>query len=117
MESVAFRFADIFDQLNSIFPDIEVVASGGALSASPIWTQIIADVLGHDIGLSSATEASLHGAVLIALANTGKIELSDTISAAKNTIISFHPKCREIYQKARKRHLQGYEKASKPETS
>ncbi len=91
MESVAFRFADIFDQLKSIFPDIDVIASGGALSASPVWTQIIADVLGRDIELSSAPEASLHGAVLLALESTGKIDLTDSFLSKSKRII-FHTK-------------------------
>ncbi len=109
MESVAYRFADIFDQLNSMFPDLEVAASGGALNASPVWKQIIADVLGRDIELSSTPEASLHGAVLLALESTGKIDLTDNISAGKSKQISFHPECHSIYIRAKKRHQKYYE--------
>ncbi len=109
MESVAFRFADIFGQLTSIFPDLTIVASGGALDASPVWKQIIADIIGRDIELSAATEASLHGAVLLALESTGKIVLTDKISAAKQKQISFHPECHSIYKAAKKRHQKYYE--------
>ncbi len=109
MESVAFRFAEISDQLKSIFPDLTTVASGGALAASLVWKQIIADVLGCDIGLSSIHEASLHGAVLLALANTGKIELSDRSKESEILSISFHPECHSIYSAARSRHQEIYE--------
>ncbi len=109
MEAVAFRFADIFDQLRTIFPDLTIVASGGALNASPVWKQIIADIFGRDIELSATSEASLHGAVLLALESTGKIVLTDEISAAKQKQISFHPECHSIYKAAKKRHRKYYE--------
>jgi gluconokinase len=105
MESVAFRFADIFDRLGTVAPVYEIVASGGALAASPVWTQIIADVLGRDLTVSNNPEASLRGAVLLALATTGKIELADKSNTNENLKIDFHPECHSVYRKARKRHL------------
>jgi gluconokinase len=41
LESVAYRFAEIFDQLNDVCKMREIIASGGALRESPVWTQII----------------------------------------------------------------------------
>lgn len=110
LESVAFRFADMLDQVESVFPGLDIVVSGGALNASPVWTQIIADVLGRDIAISNEPEASLRGAVLLALATTGKIELTDTVLVAKNKKISFHPDCHDVYRKARVRHSTAYER-------
>jgi gluconokinase len=49
LESVAYRFAEIFDQLNSVVKVREITASGGALRESPVWTQIIADTLGRNL--------------------------------------------------------------------
>lgn len=109
MESVAFRFAEILERIERIHPVTAIVASGGALNGSQVWTQIIADVLGRDLTLSSEKEVSLRGAVLLALENTGKIELTDGISASRNTTVSFHPKCHAIYKFARKRHRGVYE--------
>ncbi len=74
MESVAYRFAEILKQLNSVVKVKEIVASGGALRDSPIWTQIIADVLGRDLTMNDASESSLRGAVLLALESIGKID-------------------------------------------
>ena len=65
MESVAYRFAEIFRQLQSVVEVGEIIASGGALNASPVWTQMIADALGRDLTISNEREASLSGAVLL----------------------------------------------------
>ena len=91
----------------------EIVASGGALAASPIWKQIIADVLGRDLLVSNEPEASLRGAVLLALESTGKIDAIGDISTAGESTIGFHPKCRDIYKQARKRHLERYRSIEK----
>lgn len=67
LESVAYRFAEIFDQLSKVANVNEIIASGGALRESPVWTQIIADVLGRNLTLPDTREASSRGAVLHAL--------------------------------------------------
>ncbi|MBK9163475.1 MAG: gluconokinase [Acidobacteria bacterium] len=108
MESVVYRLAEIFGRLESVCPVREVIASGGAITASPVWPQMIADVLGRDIEVNSEPEASLRGAVLLALEKTGKIELTDGLSAIKTRTISSHPTCHAVYQKARKRHRSVY---------
>ena len=74
MEGVAFRLADIFERLSTVADIHEIVASGGALRDSPVWTQIIADVLGRDLTLNDASESSSRGAVLLALESLGKID-------------------------------------------
>ena len=107
MESVAFRFAEIFDQLKKVARIDEIVVSGGALDASPVWTQIIADVLGLDLLVANEPEASLRGAVLLALESLGKIDSIDSFSQEK-TKVAFHSKCHAIYKKARKRHISAY---------
>jgi gluconokinase len=74
MESIAYRFALIADSLETLAPFNVVIASGGALLASPTWTQIIADALGRPLVLSGVHEASSRGAVLLALEAEGIIE-------------------------------------------
>jgi gluconokinase len=109
MEAVAFRFAEIFDQLKKIAEIAEIVLSGGAIDASPVWSQIIADVLGRDLQVLNEPEASLRGAVLLALESLGKIESIESFPVSTSTL-KFHPKCHEIYKNARKRHVSAYEK-------
>lgn len=77
MESVAHRFAEILKQLNSVVKVKEIVASGGALRDSPVWTRIISAVLDRELTVSDVQESSLRGAVLLALESIGKIERSN----------------------------------------
>ena len=53
------------DVLGAAPPD--VVASGGAIVASPWWQQTLADVLGHPVRVVDEPEASARGAALLAL--------------------------------------------------
>jgi len=107
MESVAFRFAEILYQLKKVTKIDEIFVAGGALDASPVWTQIVADVLGRDLIVSDQREASLRGAVLLALESLGKIDSIESFSQEKKKL-AFHPKCHAIYKKARKRHVSAY---------
>lgn len=101
LESVAYRFAEIFDQLDKIAKIREIVASGGALRESPVWTQIIADVLGRDLSLPDTREASSRGAVLLALETIGKIQ---TMTPLKGKKFSPDKKRNKIYGKERVQH-------------
>ena len=74
MEAVAYRLALIADALSPFAPHASLIASGYALSSSPAWVQILADVLGSPIQLSETYEASTRGAALLALEAAGKIQ-------------------------------------------
>lgn len=108
LESVAYRFAEIFDQLKRVCPVETIVASGGALRESPIWTQIICDVLAQNMSLPDTREASSRGAVLLALETIGKIESIEKQETPKGQEFFFDQDRHEIYQKARKRHEKFY---------
>ncbi len=72
LEAVAYRIALVFDRLRPLLPaNVQVIASGGALLASPAWQQIIADVLGRPVAVSSIREASSRGVALLALEALG----------------------------------------------
>jgi len=86
MESVAYRFAHIHNALDTFAPTAEIRASGGALAASPLWAQMIADVLARPVKLSDAREASSRGAALLALESLGVIDqLTDAPVALSRT--------------------------------
>ena len=74
MEAVAYRFAHIARALDRFAPAAEIRASGGALAASPLWSQMLADVLARPVHLSEAREASSRGAALLALESLGAID-------------------------------------------
>jgi gluconokinase len=105
LESVAYRFAEIYDQLNEVCKIKEIVASGGALRESPVWTQIISDVLNQKMTLPDTREASSQGVINLALENIGK-----TANVKKEKQIAFKPNAKKhkIYQQARERHEKFY---------
>ncbi len=108
LESVAYRFAEIFDQLNDVVKVREIIASGGALRESPVWTQIIADVFGRNMSLPDTREASSRGAVLLALEAIGAIKNIEKIETPKGQKFNFDKKRNAIYKKARARHDKFY---------
>lgn len=108
LESVAYRFAEIYDQLTGVCKIREIIASGGALRESPVWTQIIADVFAKNMNLPDTREASSRGAVLLALETIGKIESIEKMETPQGREFKFNKKQNAIYQKARKRHEKFY---------
>lgn len=74
MEAVAYRLAEVAEAVEAAFGEPQVVlASGGALHASPVWVGIIADALGRPVTLPPAAEATSRGAALVALERLGAI--------------------------------------------
>lgn len=108
LEAVAYRFAEIYDQLNHVAKIKEIIASGGALRESPVWTQIIADVLAQNMSLPDVREASSRGAVLLALESLGKIDSIEKNETPKGREFKFDKKRNVIYREARKRHENFY---------
>jgi len=108
MESVAFRLAAIFEPLNEVINIKHIVASGGALRDSPIWAQILADVLGRDLTLSSADESSSRGAVLHAIESKGKIGSINSQSAADVKVTAANRNRFNAFSEARRAHAALY---------
>ncbi len=108
LEAVAYRFAEIYDQLNEVLEIREIIASGGALRESPAWTQVICDVLASKMNLPDTREASSRGAVLLALESIGKIEDISNLETPEGTRFDFDKERHAIYKEARKRHYQFY---------
>jgi len=78
LESVGLRFAGLKQQLEArMRPARRIVVTGGALSRSATWRQIVADCIGQDVQVSAIDEASLRGAALLALERLGVGELAD----------------------------------------
>ncbi len=68
LEAVACRFAQILQRLRPLLPpDARFIANGAALRNSPLWLQIMADVLGAPVYLCAQGEATIRGAALLAM--------------------------------------------------
>ncbi|MEP7214297.1 MAG: gluconokinase [Acidobacteriota bacterium] len=109
LESVAYRFAVIFGQLSSVAKIREITASGGALRESPVWTQILADVLGRELSLPDTHEASSRGAVLLALESIGRIDNIENEKPPSGTSFVPDRSKQTVYRTARRRHQQFYD--------
>lgn len=74
LEGIAYRIGLIYDLLAGALPgEHRVIANGGAMVHSPAWVQIIADVLGCTVTLSTLEEASARGAAMLALRSLGVV--------------------------------------------
>jgi gluconokinase len=72
MEAVVLRLMLIYARLAPVAAtEHRVVASGGAVAHSRVWTRMLADGLGRDIHWSSESEATSRGAALLALEALG----------------------------------------------
>lgn len=108
LESVAYRFAEIFDQLKRVCKIDEIIASGGALRESPVWTQIITDVLGRKMSLPAVREASSRGAVLLALETIGKIDKLEKLGTSEGKPFTPNNANRSAYKEGREKHAEAY---------
>jgi gluconokinase len=91
LEATAYRFAAIYDDLRGIVKsDHEIHANGAAVLNSPLWLQILSDVLEHRIdALDAEAEASARGAAICALEAIGAL---DSIRPQASEVIrSYHP--------------------------
>jgi gluconokinase len=74
LEAIALRFALVYRLVNQAVPQArEVIASGGAILASPAWLQIIADALDRPLTACAEAEASSRGVALLALESLGAL--------------------------------------------
>jgi gluconokinase len=110
LEAVAYRFALIHHLLKpAAAPGHRIIASGGALLASPAWTQMVADALGEEVVASEELEASARGAALLALEGTGLLaDLRDT-PLRLGRVFSPDPERHGVYVEARHRQAWLYE--------
>ena len=110
LESIALRFREIYCLLaGSWGAPAEVIASGGALLHSPVWTQMMADALGRPVTICAETEASCRGAALWALERLGVIEGIGALPASTGAVFTPRPEYQAAYQDLLARQNQLYE--------
>lgn len=103
LEAVAYRFAAVRDRLRSLVPQATILGTGAGLRASPVWAQILADVLGEPVLVSREEQASARGAALWVRNRLG-------LGSAREATFGVERHCdpnphrAERYQEARARH-------------
>jgi gluconokinase len=110
LESIAYRFALIARALDHVAPNAKIFASGNALRSSPVWLQIIADVLGRPLLFGGTAEASIRGAALLGLEAVGKIGTIEEDSIAIEQVFEPDLSRHARYQQGLARQEELYEK-------
>ena len=109
LESVAYRFGIVWDMLSPYCSDdVQIVASGGAITSSPYWMQLLADTLGRTIAICNESEATSRGTAILALDALGIWATLDAIPAELGRTYSPNPKRTLTYQKGRERQSHLY---------
>ncbi|MBZ0300066.1 MAG: gluconokinase [Anaerolineae bacterium] len=89
LEAVAYRFDQILRRLQPLLPDeVQFIANGAGLVNSPVWMQIMADVLGAPVYASAQAEATIRGTALLAMGAQPPVERGPgcTPDAARHAI-------------------------------
>lgn len=104
LESVGYRFLAVLEDLAKVTPVSRLVATGTALTASRVWPQVLADVLGCAVALPRDAELTGRGAAIIALEQLGIVTRAPEPRIAR----VFHPdrRAHDVYLAAAARHQQ-----------
>ena len=98
LEGVAFNIRAMFELVSSFTEIGQILITGGG-AASPIWRQIIADVLNRPLSVLNIEEGPAFGAAMIAAVGAG---LYDSFEAAEDgllkTVIEVVPQPNPIYE-------------------
>jgi gluconokinase len=105
LEAVALRLVLVYERLAPhASRDHRVVASGGAISHSRVWTQMLADALGRTIHCSSEREATSRGAALLAFEALGALPDVDAARAPLGEVVVPDAARHARYRVALERH-------------
>ncbi|HEY6805755.1 MAG TPA: gluconokinase [Pyrinomonadaceae bacterium] len=110
LEAIAYRFALIATALDEVAPNAKVIATGNALRSSPVWLQILADVLGRPVMFGGSPEASIKGAALLALEAVGTIGSIAAVEILIDEVYEPDMDRHVRYQRGLKRQQEFYEK-------
>jgi gluconokinase len=109
LEGVCFNLRQCYEILSSTAGEPEEIRLSGGIVNSPLWTQMLSDVLDRKIFVSNFDQASSLGAAALALFACGELkELSDFKTGH---CIAVEPgRDRERYAKKYERYLYWYDK-------
>ena len=105
LESVALRLALVYELLAPLASaDHVIVASGGAVSRSPLWRRMLADALGRPIHCSAESEATGRGAALLAMEALGAVADTAAVRGAVAEVVTPDAARHARYRAALERH-------------
>jgi gluconokinase len=109
LESVALRFRNVYEvMVQRLGAPAEVIASGGALSLLPSWTQMMADALGRPVLTCLERETTSRGAALLSLERMGAVRHVEEVTTPMGRTFEPVPAHTEIYDQELRRQRQLY---------
>lgn len=109
LESIGYRFRELVNLVSREAHEVqEVVASGNPILRSPVWSQIIADVLQRPIIITAENEATSRGVAVLTLESLGLIDSLDQLPAALGQTFHPQPEHRAAYLAGAERHINLY---------
>jgi gluconokinase len=109
LEAVCYRFAAIYERLKAELPgDSKIIASGGGILNSRVWTQMMADVIGVPVVASAVPEASSRGAAMLALEAFGLIKSLGDLETPLGEVFQPNARAHEVYLRGRERQERLY---------
>ena len=110
LEAVTYRFKLVWDLLAPFAQeDAQFVASGGAITRSPYWLQLMADVLDHPVVVCQESEATSRGTAILALHALGIWPTTDAVPAELGVTYQADQQRAQLYQDAMARQNQLYD--------
>lgn len=110
LEAVCYRFAAIYERLQTeLSNDARIIASGGGILHSRVWTQMMADVIGVPVIASAVQEASSRGAAMLALEAFGVINGLGSVETPRSEIFGPDQIKHEAYRRGRARQERFYD--------
>jgi gluconokinase len=91
LEAVAYRMRTIFDPMEDVAGAAHEIRAAGGFIKSPLWLQIVADVLGKPLKLVDTPEASALGAAQLAMLGTGIVKRFEDLAPMVSTIGTVTP--------------------------
>ena len=103
LEGICMQLAVVLDSVRDAGVDVHEVRGTGGFARSPLWRQLLADVLGTEIRFMADVEGSSVGAALLGWHALGRIDTLDA-AASLNQVVEVRrpePYAAEVYQRLR----------------
>ena len=110
LEGVCYQIHSVVQPLEDLVGTSREVRATGGFSRSPVWLQILSDVMGRELLVAKESEGSVLGAAALALRTLGAIDSFQCLRDKNPVRQSIRPRDRvhRFYEQAFQRYLQLY---------
>ncbi|WP_368659856.1 FGGY-family carbohydrate kinase [Leminorella grimontii] len=80
LEGICYRMRSVLESLEELTGKVEEIRVSGSFTHSPVWLQILADVIGREIHVPDVDEGAAYGAAIMGLYALGELSSIDKAS-------------------------------------